>query len=498
MNAGLPAERSNSSAIAFSNSSLTDTLNIDSVCSLSNVVHVLDVVGGVSSAGGAGVGGAAVLGVFVPPPLPPPPIPPYPSSLYLPPVSFTSPPTLFSVSSVEAREVKQEQEVKKAEAKENGKDVRTESEEKERKKRPLQVPGSVQVELPESAVLGPGLSMLSHAPPAATPVTPCVPVSVSSPQVPDVARLNIKLYDICKLSTPMVKRVPNNQRSAFATEWGRLLKQALDEESEVSWSEFFTFPRCMLWSPKRGGRRLTRRQKFHEVVRARLVKWQKGGRADLWKSVVERSTRQLADQQAPQKPRDGKKLEATVISALRMGDVKKALQLLNSAPLAPATEETFQRLKDLHPQGPLPDALPKIKAEDIPIFTDDLVRSALSTFGPGSAAGLFGIKPVLLQQATRAETYYFGSTLTRACNYFAQGMGPEFLRPLMAGGVSIALEKSATAVRPLACGDPIRRLVGKLFCLGGKEEISKAFEGKNYGVGCKGGVEVVAHSLRML
>jgi hypothetical protein len=66
----------------------------------------------------------------------------------------------------------------------------------------------------------------------------------------------------------------------------------------------------------------------------------------------------------------------------------------------------------------------------------------------------------------------------------------------MAGGVSIALEKSQTAVRPLACGDPIRRLVAKCFCLGGKEAISKAFDGKNYGVGCKGGVEVVAHSLR--
>ena len=154
-------------------------------------------------------------------------------------------------------------------------------------------------------------------------------------------------------------------------------------------------------------------------------------------------------------------------------------------------------MKALHPSGPNPEKLPPVlDPHEAPVFTDDLVRSALCTFGPGSAAGLFGIKPYLLQQATRAETYYFGSTLTRACNYFARGAGPEFLRPLMAGGVSIALEKSATAVRPLACGDPIRRLVGKCFCLGAKDQISRAFEGKNYGVGCKGGVEVVTHSLR--
>ena len=102
---------------------------------------------------------------------------------------------------------------------------------------------------------------------------------------------------------------------------------------------------------------------------------------------------------------------------------------MNSAPIAPKTN-------DLHPKGPLPQPLPKADPQDIPHFTDDLVRSALSTFGPGSAAGLFGIKPVLLQQATRAESYNFGSTLTRACNYFAHGKGPEFLRPLMAASPS--------------------------------------------------------------
>ena len=62
--------------------------------------------------------------------------------------------------------------------------------------------------------------------------------------------------------------------------------------------------------------------------------------------------------------------------------------------------------------------------------------------------------------------------------------------------MSIALEKNATSVRPLACGDPIRRLVAKCFCIAGKKDIEKAFKGRNYGVGCPGGVEVVAHSLR--
>ena len=124
------------------------------------------------------------------------------------------------------------------------------------------------------------------------------------------------------------------------------------------------------------------------------------------------------------------------------------------------------------------------------------MRKSLSSFGPGSAAGLFGYKPFLLQQCVRAESFLFTRALTAAVNEFAFGLAPKFLRRYVAGGVSIALEKSKTAVRPLACGDPIRRLVAKCFCVAGKEEISKSFAGRNYGVGCPGGVEVVAHSLR--
>ena len=73
---------------------------------------------------------------------------------------------------------------------------------------------------------------------------------------------------------------------------------------------------------------------------------------------------------------------------------------------------------------------------------------------------------------------------------------PAFFRPLLAGGVSIALAKSKGGVRPLCCGDPFRRLVGKCFCLGAKEDFSSCFAGKNFGVGCPGGVEVLAHTLR--
>ena len=57
------------------------------------------------------------------------------------------------------------------------------------------------------------------------------------------------------------------------------------------------------------------------------------------------------------------------------------------------------------------------------------------------------------------RVFYIGRALTSAVNEFAAGLAPKFLRKFVAGGVSIALEKSKTAVRPLSCGDPILRSV---------------------------------------
>src|SRR6185312_10382154 len=165
-----------------------------------------------------------------------------------------------------------------------------------------------------------------------------------------------------------------------------------------------------------------------------------------------------------------------------------------AAPIAPKTDETFLALKALHPYTK-PTSLP-LPTHDPPKFTEPLVRQALFSFAPTSAAGLFGYRPAILQQCARAESFHFLQTLTRAVNVLASGEAPLFLQPFLAGGVSIALAKPTKGVRPLCCGDPLRRLVAKCFCMGGKGEISQKFEGKNFGVGCPGGVEAVSHSLR--
>ena len=131
------------------------------------------------------------------------------------------------------------------------------------------------------------------------------------------------------------------------------------------------------------------------------------------------------------------------MAALRIGDVSKALRLLNSAPIAPKTEETLKCLKKLHPQGKPPSCVPPFAAPRFPI---DVVRSS-QLFWPRISGWLVGNKPLLLQQCVRAESSTFAIALTGAVNHFAAGKAPTFLKRFIAGGVSIALEKNQTSVR---------------------------------------------------
>ena len=163
-----------------------------------------------------------------------------------------------------------------------------------------------------------------------------------------------------------MKRVPNCQRSAFATVWGKLLEDAVFTKQVSSWAAFFMFPKCILWSPTRGGKRLAKKQNMAALVKLRLCKWNTD-RKGLWSDVLERSKKPLISHEPSKAKPDGSRLEAAVIAALRLGDARKALQMLNSAPIAAKTPETLACLRKLHPHGDNPAPAPH---SDAPRFNE--------------------------------------------------------------------------------------------------------------------------------
>ena len=210
-----------------------------------------------------------------------------------------------------------------------------------------------------------------------------------------------------------------------------------------SWFDVFSFPKSILLLPNRGGKRVAKKAKsFRQLVEERIDLWLEGGKDHLWKTVL-----QAADHHQKKKKDDPSRLfsERRVVRLVRDGEVTKAFR----TGIAPKTPETVEKLRSLHPPGreirspssPLPQS---------PKFSVELVKSALRTFKPSSAGGVFGYKPALLQQCAKAESFHFPNTLARLVNCLAKGSLPEFVRPFLAGGSLLALRKGENGVRPFA------------------------------------------------
>ena len=149
-------------------------------------------------------------------------------------------------------------------------------------------------------------------------------------------------------------------------------------------------------APVRGGRRISRSQPVADLVASRMAKWSVN-KEELWETVLTRS-RNKAQVSSPVP-----NLEKSVVAALRLGDVRKALQLFVSAPIAPKCDATFTALKALHPHSKSPVDPSPDPMHDAPLFTDDRVREALSSFSPTSAAGLCGYRHSIFQQVVSPQ-----------------------------------------------------------------------------------------------
>ena len=311
------------------------------------------------------------------------------------------------------------------------------------------------------------------------------------------------LKEICKADVPIMKYVPPRLVAPFAALWSSEFAAAKLSGKLDDWVRVFRLPKAILLSPQRAGARLSKQASFSKLVSERMAVWKEGyeGRERLWGRVLLMATLRKSRLQAAkaagldQKVPTTKSLEAKVTGLLHEGDTKKAIQSLTSAPIAEVSDATAAKMRELHPPSP-PVPPPTSQLPPAPKFSEATVRAALCSFNPCAAGGLFGYKPALLQQCMKADSFHFPQTLTGVVNMFANGDAPAFLKPFVAGGTAIALKKGADAIRPLCSGDPLRRLTAKCVCLAGKDEMAAIFKGMNFGVGCPGGTEVVAHSLR--
>ena len=76
---------------------------------------------------------------------------------------------------------------------------------------------------------------------------------------------------MAKLNSPTLQLIPKGAVGLFARVWGALLSKAVATGSRSCWFSAMAFPQCVLVSPPRGGRRVSK--SLTKIVLDRIYRW---------------------------------------------------------------------------------------------------------------------------------------------------------------------------------------------------------------------------------
>ena len=121
----------------------------------------------------------------------------------------------------------------------------------------------------------------------------------------------------------------------------------------------------------------------------------------------------------------------------------------------------------------------------------------MHSFAHASAPGPSGLRPDHVRESlSTAHGDEVLVHLTTVCQLLARGEAPRCLAAHFAGATLHALPKKSGGVRPIAVGETLRRLVGKLLCQAVREDVRAHFWPLQVGVGVPNGAEVAVHATR--
>jgi hypothetical protein len=179
-----------------------------------------------------------------------------------------------------------------------------------------------------------------------------------------------------------------------------------------------------------------------------------------------------------------------VAQAVEQGKLSRAARILaDDTAVAPLSDDTIQSLRLKHPQGPTDPFGTRIGTPPASLPSAELITSAFATFKPDTAPGVSGWTPSLLGHALQQpEVSAFLLLLTRQV---AQGTAPG--RRLLCMSRLTPLLKSDGGIRPIAVGELIYRLVGKVLVR--HYSSPSMLTPWQFGVGTPGGTEPITRAL---
>lgn len=291
-----------------------------------------------------------------------------------------------------------------------------------------------------------------------------------------------------KMSTPTLRRVPRGARMAVAHCLTKILKDVVESGDEQSWRKLLLFTYAALPIPQRADRV----KNLTTWVKTRTAAWDANFFIPEPHPPRPSSTKSSHDETS-------KKVEAKLAD----GDIRGAIRLACSDDtFAPKDDTTLSALLEKHPPHPQPTNFPPPPADpSVAPVLDPEVFKAISTFPPGSAGGLDGMRPQILKDLLGCNQGESGVNLADAIcaflNLTLNGGIPENICPLFYGASLTALKKKSGGIRPIAVGNTWRRLAAKVVVARITPQLIDHFSPHQLGVGVKGGAEIGAHTARV-
>jgi len=160
------------------------------------------------------------------------------------------------------------------------------------------------------------------------------------------------------------------------------------------------------------------------------------------------------------------------------------------------SEETMNGMKTKHPAAPTDRRSPPALSVSSPTVTDTVIKTAIHSFGSGSAGGRDGLRPQHLKEMIEGRGGSLCHTLADFSNLVLTGDIPRLVRPAFFGATLLPFTKKGGGLRPIAVGLTLRRLVAKAAAAVATPACSRLLAPFQLGVGARGGAEALVHATR--
>ncbi|KAJ9453806.1 hypothetical protein DIPPA_26277 [Diplonema papillatum] len=307
-----------------------------------------------------------------------------------------------------------------------------------------------------------------------------------------------------------LERVPAAAKPQVSALFETVLRAATDD---AGWLRAYAFAPLVLAATHRGGRKAVT-----EALRRRVRLWRAGQLDTLWDEAravsAGKADRRARRRTYPVADDADNRLElqtdvesvddldgATVRQVLRRARDRcysRAVSALSAAQTAPADDATLAALMELHPPAPeLPDDR-SLRPVAVARPSPGVIRRVLKKMPKGTAAGPSGLSAQHLLDLWDVSGS-FKEAVADAVWALSSGRVAAAARPYLFGARLVPLVKKSGGIRPIACGEILRRVAGKVLAsdraikdLGANVLLRSG----QVGVSVKAGADAGVHAIR--